>query len=109
MEIYDPFYAPDESVLEAQYDFVTATEVVEHFRKPANEFGRLWSLVKPGGVLGLMTKLALDRDAFSHWHYKNDPTHVAFYSRKTFQWLAQQFNAELSFIGDDVIVFQRTG
>lgn len=107
MQIYDPFYANNESVLNQQYDFVTATEVVEHFRQPSKDLQKLWALVKPGGVLGLMTKLALDQDAFSRWHYKNDPTHVAFYSRETFAWLAQFWKAELRIFGNDVIVVRR--
>ena len=108
MRIYDPFYAPDKMALDTQYDFVTASEVVEHFRKPADNLDQLWSLVKPNGTLGVMTKLALDREAFSRWHYKNDPTHVAFYARETFQWLAQRWDAELEFFGKDVILIQRT-
>lgn len=106
MQIYDPLYAPDQSVLSRQYDFVTATEVLEHFRQPAQDLQRVWSLVKPGGLLGIMTKLALDRDAFSNWHYKNDPTHVAFYSRETFEWLGGFWGAGIQFIGNDVIVIK---
>ena len=106
MQIYDPFYAPDESVLNRRYDFVTATEVVEHFRQPAQDLHRLWSLVKPGGVLGIMTKLALDRDAFFGWHYKDDPTHIAFYSRETFEYLSGFWSAGLEIIGNDVIVMR---
>jgi len=30
MTLYDPFFYPDPSVLSRQYDFVSATEVVEH-------------------------------------------------------------------------------
>ncbi len=109
MQIYDPFYSPNESVLNQAYDFVTASEVVEHLRDPRKDLQKIWSLVKPGGVLGLMTKLTLDRDAFSRWHYKNDRTHIAFYSRETFQWLAELWNAEIEIIGDDVIVIRKTG
>ena len=31
----------------------TATEVVEHLRHPGKELDRLWSLLKPGGNLGI--------------------------------------------------------
>ncbi len=107
MEIYDPIYANDKTILNQPYDFVTATEVVEHFRKPASDLDQLWSLVKPGGILGLMTKLAIDRDAFSRWHYKDDCTHISFYSRDTFTWVANHWKAKLSLIGNDVILFSR--
>jgi hypothetical protein len=104
MAIYDPFYAPDTSVLATQYDFVTASEVVEHFRNPTDDLHRLWSCVKPGGILGIMTKLALNRAAFERWHYTHDQTHVSFFSRETFEWLATRWKARLNFVGHDVIL-----
>ncbi len=108
MSLFDPYYAPDKHALCGQYDFITATEVVEHLHDPAAEFARLWSILKPGGWLGIMTKLALDRAAFSRWHYKNDPTHVCFFSSKTMDWLAEQWQAELCQIGNDVLLFKKT-
>jgi len=57
-------------------------------------------------LLGIMTKLALDREAFACWHYKNDRTHVSFFSRETFTWLAAEWNAELAFVGNDVILLR---
>ncbi len=107
MAIYDPFYACDASVLQTTYDFATASEVVEHIADPASELDCLWSCVKPGGVLGLMTKLALDAEAFATWHYKNDPTHISFYSRETFTWLAAKWTAKLEFFGSDVILLTK--
>jgi hypothetical protein len=107
VELYDCFYAPDRSVLARRYDFITATEVVEHLHRPGEELHRLWALVRPGGYFGVMTKLVLDREAFSRWHYKNDPTHVSFFSRPTFAWLAEQWGAGIEFIGQDVIIFTR--
>jgi hypothetical protein len=107
MHIYDAFYAPDRSVFERTYDFITATEVVEHLHDPGGELARLWSALRPGGLLGLMTKQVIDRKAFSRWHYKNDPTHVCFFSRTTFQWLARQWGAGLTFEGSDVVIFEK--
>lgn len=104
MAVYDPFYAPDKAVLETRYDFITATEVVEHLHKPGDELSRLWGMLTPGGVLAVMTKLVLDRAAFSSWHYKNDPTHVCFFSRESWQWWAQKQGAGVSFRGADVIL-----
>jgi len=104
MAIYDPFYAPDPSVLEAQYDFITATEVVEHLHHPARNLNKLWSCLKPGGTLGIMTKLVLNQEAFRKWHYKNDPTHVCFFTRTSFAWLGAQWQAELLFPAQDVIL-----
>ena len=107
MNIYDPYYAPDKIVLNEQYDFITASEVVEHLHNPASGFDLLWTLLKPGGWLGIMTKLALDKEAFSKWHYKNDPTHVCFFSKETMLWLAEKWKAEIIFIGKDVVLFKK--
>ena len=104
MAIYDPFYATDPTVLNQRYDFITCTEVVEHLHHPATIFKQLVGLLRPGGWLGIMTKLVIDSDAFSRWHYKNDPTHVCFYSRETFNYLAATLALEVCFIGDDVIL-----
>jgi SAM-dependent methyltransferase len=89
MTVYDPLFAPDTSALDRQYDFVTCTEVVEHFHQPAKEFELLAGLVKPGGVLAIMTSLLHDGIDFQKWHYRRDPTHVCFYCQQTFSWLAQ--------------------
>jgi len=107
MQLYDPFFAPDRSVLQSGYDFITCTEVMEHLYTPAIEWPLLLGLLKPGGWLGIMTKLVLDRDAFMHWHYKNDPTHVSFFSRATFRFLAVRDRLILEFVGRDVILLRK--
>lgn len=105
--IYDPFYAPESDVFNQTYDFITSSEVVEHLHNPKRELNRLWSLLKPGGTLGIMTKLAISQATFANWHYKNDPTHVSFFSRETFNWLAAQWQAELEFFHKDVILLYK--
>jgi len=107
MAIYDPFYAPNVRVLERRYDFVTCTEVVEHFNHPARDWPRLAGLVRPGGWLGVMTRMAVGCEAFPAWHYKNDPTHVSFYSPVVFRWLAQRLGLRLHRIEGDVVLLQR--
>ncbi len=105
MTIYDPLYAPDPTALQQCYDFVSCSEVVEHFRQPALEFQRLFALLKPGGILAIMTKRVIDQAAFTGWHYKNDLTHIAFYSDATFDWLAKRYQAQVSYWGPDVAIF----
>ena len=109
MSLYDLYYFPEATVLDAGYDFITATEVVEHLRQPGLVLARLWSLLPAGGWLAVMTKLVRDRQAFASWHYKNDPTHLCFFSRPTWCWWAAENSAELEFIGADVILLRRVG
>lgn len=108
MNIYDPFYAPDRTVLNRQYDFITTTEVVEHFHHPAQEFALLWSLLKPGGLLGIMTQRLTPEIDFSKWYYQTDPTHVSFYALETFTWLARHYEAELEVPGKDTVLLRKT-
>ncbi len=105
--LYDPFYQPDDAALTASYDFICATEVVEHLHYPGVELARLWSLLKPRGWLGVMTKLVRDKAAFTRWHYKNDATHVCFFSADTWRWWAEKYHARLILIGADVILLGR--
>lgn len=107
MAIYDIFYANDDVVLQVDYDFITATEVVEHLSKPGEVLEHLWSKIKPGGWLGLMTKMVLGKAAFSRWHYKNDQTHICFYSRETFEYLSKKMGASIQFPANDVILMQK--
>ena len=87
MSLYDPFFHPSVNVLAQKYDFITATEVAEHFHDPMREFERMRALLVPGGVVVIMTQLLTPAIDFASWYYKNDPTHVVFYSKRTFQWL----------------------
>ncbi|MFH5885287.1 class I SAM-dependent methyltransferase [Halalkalibaculum sp. DA3122] len=109
MRIYDPFYADDPSVFGETYDFITSTEVAEHLHTPRHEFDRLWNCLRPGGYLGIMTKLAEDdNEHFADWHYRLDNTHVTFYTKQTFRWLARQWNATLDFYENNVMIFQKS-
>jgi hypothetical protein len=107
MAVYDHFYALDQAVFNDKYDFITATEVVEHLHRPGEELDRLWAILQPGGWLGIMTKMVLDRDAFAAWHYKNDLTHVCFFCRQTFGWWAEKYGATLTFSGNDVVLLRK--
>lgn len=109
VRIYDPFYANDSSVFEERYDFITCTETAEHLFRPLWELDRLWSCLKPGGWLGIMTSLAPEDEQFAGWHYKNDDTHVIFYSRESFEWLKKRWGAGLEFHEQNVMLFRKNG
>jgi SAM-dependent methyltransferase len=107
MDIYDPLYFNDESLLENQYDFITCTEVVEHFHSPREEFARFDSLLRPGGWLAIMTSWLTEDIDFSRWHYPRDPTHVCFYSQETFLFWARQHNWHIEMPDDNVVLLQK--
>jgi len=103
---YDPFYAPDETVLDRDYDFISCTEVVEHFHAPADEFARLATLLRPDGRLGVMTRLLLPETDFATWYYARQPSHVAFYRPETMHWIADRFGWVADVKRPDVILFE---
>jgi SAM-dependent methyltransferase len=107
VSLYDVFYEPDPEALEQSYQFITATEVVEHLRHPGAELSRLWQMLEPGGCLGVMTKLVIDAAAFATWHYKSDPTHISFFSDRTWRWWAENVDARLERIGSDVALLYK--
>jgi len=107
VDLYDPLYYNEPAVFSKPYDFICATEVVEHLRDPGKEFSSLFRMLKPGGWLGIMTKLVIDQEAFSQWHYIRDLTHICFYSRSTFTTIARRFHAGLDFVAPDVILMNK--
>ena len=109
MRTYDPLFDPQPDALRQLYDFVTCTETAEHFFDPRGEFERLVRLLRPGGLLAVMTEiLTPDRDLAS-WSYARDPTHVCFYRWETFEWLARHVSARLSRPHPNVALLQLQG
>ncbi len=106
MAIFDAFYANNPDVLTKQYDFITCTEVIEHLHHPKTVLEQLFAMLKPGAGLVIMTKLVIDQTRFATWHYKNDLTHVCFFSRATFAYIAKQFQCDVQFYGQDVMFLQ---
>jgi len=109
MARFDAFYFPGLAPLSSTYDFITATEVIEHLHHPGAELERLWSLLRPGGCLGLMTQPVLDRARFKSWRYIQDVTHVCFFSQATFAWLGMRWGVVPEFVGRDVVLFSKPG
>ncbi|ALT00140.1 class I SAM-dependent methyltransferase [Lacimicrobium alkaliphilum] len=104
---YDPFYYPDEKVFKRRYDFISCSEAIEHFFHPGEVCQNWMSLLKAKGWLAIMTKRVIDRHRFKTWHYKNDPTHVCFFSEETFGWLAKKYRMRLEVSGPDVVLLQK--
>ncbi|MEM8971955.1 MAG: class I SAM-dependent methyltransferase [Pseudomonadota bacterium] len=107
MATFDPFYAPDRKVLEVTYDFITCTEVVEHFHRPHAEFSRINNLLRPGGWLGVMTMFQTDDARFANWHYRKDPTHVVFYRETTLRRLAEDFGWSCEIPARNIALFRK--
>ena len=102
---YDPFFSPDEVLLNDRYEYVTCSEVVEHAHNPAAMFATLHRLLRPGGILGVMTRFYPGESEFPDWWYRRDPTHVCFYNEETMRWIAGQHGSSVDFPRHDVALF----
>ena len=107
MAIYDYIYAQHDGVFEHVYDFITCTETIEHFRNPRDELQKIWRIIKTGGYLGIMTGVVNEQTEFANWHYKNDPTHVCFYSYVTINWITNLLQAKQVYVEGNVVIIQK--
>ncbi len=92
-DIYDPYYA--DHTPQRKYDFITSTEVFEHFYDPNKEMEMITRLLNPGGYLAIMTLFINEEIDFQNWWYRRDPTHVTFYHLETFNYLAKKYDLEV--------------
>lgn len=104
---YDPFYAPDEATLQRQYDFITATEVLEHLHTPGETLRMLDQLLRPGGYLGVMTEFLTDDSRFAGWYYRQDLTHVVFYCETTLRKIADDLGWEIEIPRKNVAIYRK--
>ena len=107
VEKYDIHFFPDAAALARSYDFITCTETFEHLRAPGETLRTLDRALKPGGVLGAMTGMLDDRAGFAAWHYQRDPTHIAFYSRRTMRWIARRMGWVVDFPTANAAIFSK--
>ena len=107
MTLYDRFYAFEPAVFKKSYDFITSSETVEHIQSPKSELDQIWSCLKPNGILGIMTQFVPSTIEFGSWYYKNDPTHVCFFERQTFHWLAKGWDTSPEFVAKNVVLLTK--
>lgn len=106
---YDPFFTPDQRVLNNIFDYIVSCEVFEHFHSPQMEISRLLSLLKDDGSLLIMTMLYNDQIDFNMWNYRRDPTHVFIYRKETIEYIAIENKLEIDILTDRFIALRKTG
>jgi 2-polyprenyl-3-methyl-5-hydroxy-6-metoxy-1,4-benzoquinol methylase len=103
---YDPFFFDNTDLLKSKYDFITSTEVFEHFREPKKEIEKLLSMLKPEGVLAIMTSTYDKVSSLSNWYYLKDPTHISFYHHETMKWIEANCDLDLIFYSKNIFIFK---
>lgn len=104
---YDIYYAHYPERLQAQYDFITCTEVIEHLAEPAKVIEQLVQCLRPGGLLALMTKRWQSLEQFKGWSYRNDPTHISFFHKDSCRWLAEHWQLAIEYDYQDVVLLRK--
>lgn len=105
---YDKTYCTSPEPLKNKYDFITCTEVIEHFHHPRKEFEQLYSMLKNNqSYLGIMTQTLPENTNFKDWWYHRDPTHVCFFSKRTFLWIAEWLGLEVNFFEKYTVIFTK--
>lgn len=106
--LYDPFFYPDRDYTKSKYDFIICCEVMEHFHDPAKEFSHLKKLLNKNGRLYCKTKMISDDvgiEEFQNWYYKNDPTHVFFYSPSSLNFIKKSMDFSALEFDEKLITF----
>lgn len=107
VELYDPYFYPNESYMNYQYDYIFSCEVFEHFYNPKQEIEQLLSILKPTGSLLIMTLIYDFQADFKDWYYRKDPTHVFIYTKKTIQFIANRYNLKFKIENNRMIIFEQ--
>jgi len=103
--LYDPYFHQNDDVLKQTYDYIIACEVIEHFNQAHHAFQQLKTLTDEKTEWIFMTQIYEDSIDFSTWHYKNDETHVIFYTKKTLAYLKTLYNWKRLIIDGRLIIF----
>lgn len=88
-DIYDPYFFPE--FPRGSFDLVISTEVFEHMKDISAGLRSIRSLLAPGGYLAIMTSFHDTVADFRGWWYASDPTHICFFSMRTFEWISEKF------------------
>ena len=109
VDIYDIFYAPKRVYETKSYDLITSTEVFEHLSKPLEVFELLTRHLNTNGYIAVMTKFSpTDNNEFLNWWYRRDPTHISFFTPKSFEIMAEKVGLKLlKTINSNIAVFQK--
>jgi SAM-dependent methyltransferase len=105
MSHYDPFFNNNKQVLKKKYDFITLCEVIEHIHNPHKVLEDITKMLKSKGLIAIMTSLNPGKAKFSdNWYYKNDLTHVCFYSENTFKYISKKYMFNLKIEGNTILL-----
>jgi SAM-dependent methyltransferase len=90
---YDPLFFP--ALPPGPFDFIFATEVLEHLHHPRPDLEMITRLLAPDGIFTIMTEPWTSLADFPGWHYTKDFTHVCFYHFRTIDYICKQYGFQI--------------
>ena len=106
---YDLYFYPKKVYEGKKYDLITSTEVFEHLKNPIEILEMLVEHTNKNGYIVLMTKFPpKDDKEFLAWWYRRDPTHISFFTPKSFEIMAEKVGIKVvKTIDKNIVVFQK--
>lgn len=104
---YDPYFYTDRAWETKYFDAVVSVEVFEHLQDPQAAVKEILSVLDKEGIMIVRTLLHNEnKDFFSTWWYRQDFTHITFYSEKTFRFITETFPLKIITIrnGSEIIL-----
>ncbi len=108
---YDPYFEPDRGYRDAEYDAIILLEVIEHIADPLTVICHLKKILSPQGCIIIQTQLVTPEimEMFSTWWYKEDRTHISFFSERSLQILAESAGLRAAVFNENVLLLSRKG
>ena len=107
IDIYDPFFAPDDNVFNKKYDFITLCEVFEHMEDPISDLSKILDLLSSNSLLIISTGIFEKNLIFDSWYYIKDETHINFFSNECLHWIALKLNLEIEILEKDLVIIRK--
>lgn len=108
---YDPFFLPDTDYRLKLFDAVILLEVAEHLHDPLAVLRELKGVLAPRGCIIIHTRMidGMSMKEFSSWWYKEDLTHVVFYSTESATALADALDMDFLQPSENLFLLLRKG
>jgi len=93
VDVYDKYFFPEPVYENKKYDLITATELIEHLKNPMKVLAFMKNHLNDKGLIMIVTLFHPgDGGNFKKWWYRNDSTHISFYTPCTMKYIAHKLN-----------------
>lgn len=99
VQSYDPLFYPLQNWKNSRFDAIVLIEVLEHLADPVESLKEALRSLKDGGFCILRSNL-FDGSLqdFDPWWYRQDPTHISFFTVRAIEELASRLSLEVQAI-----------